>query len=37
MGHPNEKPDAIARKLFVWTMLYAVVFCTVIHFIITEL
>lgn len=36
MGHPHETPNAIARKLFIWTMLYAVVFCSAIHLIITE-
>lgn len=33
MGNPNETPNAIARKLFTWTMLYAVVFCAAVHLI----
>jgi len=36
MGQPNESPNAIARKLFAWTMLYAVVFVTAVHMIMSE-
>jgi hypothetical protein len=36
MGRPDESPNAIARKLFMWTMLYAVVFCAAVHLIMSE-
>ncbi|MEY4575702.1 MAG: hypothetical protein RL701_405 [Pseudomonadota bacterium] len=35
MGH-HESPNAIASKLFRWTMLYAVVFIAAVRIIMSE-